>query len=57
MVCGIDGQRNTVGEIVDRNTAVCTTPLMNTLGNVEMVVRRLGVSERAVVSTSITTGK
>lgn len=54
--CVFDG-RASFGRYVDGNTALCTTPVMATLGTVNVSVRRLrsgtGITE---VSTTFTTG-
>ena len=58
VVCIFDG-RPSVGQVVDGFTALCTTPIMDTLGTVQVRVRRINrmSSRRAELTTSFTTGK
>ena len=58
VLCIFD-RRLSVGQVVDGFTALCTTPIMDTLGTVQVQVRRINrmSSRRAVLTTSFTTGQ
>ncbi len=57
ILCTFGGTGTVEGVLVNSKSAMCTTPIMNTVGTVAMTVRRFGpASRRAMISTTFTSG-
>lgn len=57
IICIFDGN-TVVGQYVNQNIVMCTTPVMATVGTVDVSVLRLASGDRqTVATTTFTTGK